>query len=94
MARRPAGEMQPHVHGETPEMAAVFAEVKDAIEHAIIEGRGPVSDSDYMAAAAIGVAREVCDRMLMRRPIDTAAAADFAAEMILHGLKGLPGAQP
>jgi AcrR family transcriptional regulator len=93
MARRPAGEMQPHVHGETPEMAAVFAEVKDAIEHAIIEGRGPVSDSDYMAAAAIGVAREVCDRMLMRRPIDTAAAADFAAEMILHGLKGLPGAQ-
>ncbi|MBL8556609.1 MAG: TetR/AcrR family transcriptional regulator [Phenylobacterium sp.] len=92
MARRPAGEMQPHVHGETPEMAAVFAEVKDAIEHAIIEGRGPVSDSDYMAAAAIGVAREVCERMLMRRPIDTAAAADFAAEMILHGLKGLPGA--
>ncbi|MBX3484579.1 TetR/AcrR family transcriptional regulator [Phenylobacterium sp.] len=92
LARRPAGEMQPHVHGETPEMAAVFAEVKDAIEHAIIEGRGPVSDSDYMAAAAIGVAREVCDRMLMRRPIDTAAAADFAAEMILHGLKGLPGA--
>lgn len=93
MARRPAGEMQPHVQGETPEMAAVFAEVKDAIEHAIIEGRGPVADSDYMAAAAIGVAREVCDRMLMRRPIDTAAAADFAAEMILHGLKGLPGAQ-
>lgn len=92
MARRPAGEMQPHVHGETPEMAAVFAEVKDAIEHAITEGRGPVSDSDYMAAAAIGVAREVCERMLMRRPIDTAAAADFAAEMILHGLKGLPGA--
>ncbi|MBJ7410917.1 MAG: TetR/AcrR family transcriptional regulator [Phenylobacterium sp.] len=92
-ARRPAGEQQPHVHGETPEMAAVFAEVKDAIQAAIVEGRGPISDPDYMAAACIAVAREVCDRMLMRRPIDTAAAADFAVEMILNGLKGLPGAR-
>lgn len=91
-ARRPAGEQQPHVQGETPEMAAVFAEVKDAIEDAITEGRGPVSDPEYMTAACIGVAREVCDKMLMRRPIDTATAADFAAEMILNGLKGLPGA--
>jgi len=90
-ARRPAGEQQPHIHGETPEMAAVFAEVRDAIENAITEGRGPVSDTEYMAASCIAVAREVCDKMLMRRPIDTAAAADFAVEMILHGLKGLPG---
>jgi len=90
MARRPAGEMQPHIHGETPEMTAVFDEVKDALEHAIIEGRGPLADTEYMTAACIGVAREVCDKMLMRRPIDTAAAADFTVEMILGGLKGLP----
>jgi AcrR family transcriptional regulator len=93
MARRPAGEQHPHVQGETPEMAAVFAEVKDAIEDAIAEGRGPASDSEYMAAACIGVAREVCDKMLMRRPIDTAVAADFAVEMILNGLRGLPEAK-
>jgi len=92
-ARRPPGEMQPHVHGETPEMAAVFAEVKDAIENAITEGRGPVSDAEYMAAACIGIAREVGDKMLMRRPINVGAAADFASEMILNGLKGLPGAK-
>lgn len=91
-ARRPAGEQQPHVQGETPEMAAVFTEVKDAIESAIAEGRGPLSDTEYMACACIAVAREVCDKMLARRPIDTAAAADFAVEMILGGLKGLPGA--
>ncbi|MFZ5719915.1 MAG: TetR/AcrR family transcriptional regulator [Pseudomonadota bacterium] len=91
MARRPAGEAQPHIHGETPEMAAVFAEVKDAIEEAIAEGRGPAADSEYMAASCIGIAREVCDKMLMRRPIDTAAAADFAIAMILHGVMGLPG---
>jgi AcrR family transcriptional regulator len=93
MARRPAGEMQPHIHGETPEMAAVFNEVRDAIENAINEGRGPKADTEYMTAACIGVAREVCDKMLMRRPIDTAAAADFAVEMILGGLRGLPGAR-
>ena len=90
MARRPAGESHPHVQGETPEMAAVFAEVKDAIENAIGEGRGPAADSEYMAAACIGIAREVCDQMLMRRPIDTAAAADFAVAMIMGGVKGLP----
>ena len=89
MARRPAGEMQPHIHGETPEMAAVFEEVKDAIEDAIAEGKGPASDSEYMAASCIGIAREVCDKMLMRRPIDTAAAANFAVRMILGGVKGL-----
>ncbi|WP_430421437.1 TetR/AcrR family transcriptional regulator [Phenylobacterium sp.] len=93
MARRPAGEAQPHIQGETPEMAAVFNEVKDALEHAITEGRGPLGDTEYMTAACIGVAREVCDKMLMRRPIDTAAAADFTVEMILGGLRGLPGAK-
>jgi len=93
LARRPAGEAHPHVQGETPEMAAVFSEVKDAIEDAIAEGKGPVVDSEYMAASCIGIAREVCDKMLMRRPIDTAAAADFAVAMILGGVMGLPGSK-
>lgn len=91
IARRPAGEAHPVIQGETPEMAAVFAEVRDAIEEAISGGSGPVADPDYMAAACIAIARDVGDRMLTRRPIDTAAAADFAVAMILHGLQGLPG---
>ena len=41
----------------TPEMAAVFAEVKGAIEDAISEGHGPLSDADYMACACIAIAR-------------------------------------
>ena len=93
MARRPAGETHPHVQGETPEMAAVFAEVKDAIEDAIAQGKGPASDTEYMAASCIGVAREVCDRMLARRPLDVPAAAEFTIAMITGGVKGLPGAQ-
>jgi hypothetical protein len=43
-----------------------------------------------MAAACIAIARDVGDKMLERRPIDTAGAAAFAVTMILSGLKGLP----
>ena len=90
--RRPAGEPHPHVQGETPEMAAVFAEIRDALAEDISERRIPYADPDYMAAACIAIAREVGDKMLERRPVDTAGAAEFAVTMILGGLKGLPKA--
>ena len=90
VARRPPGEPHPQVRGETPEMGAVFAEVRDAIEAAISGPKGPVCDPEYLAAACIALAREVGDKMLERRPIDTAGAADFAVAMILGGIRGLP----
>src|ERR1700744_2666314 len=90
---RPAGEPHPHVHGETPEMAAVFAEIRDALAEDIAERKGaPFADPDYMAAACIAIARDVGEKMLERRPVDTAGATDFAVAMILGGLKGLPKA--
>ena len=92
VARRPLGEPHLHVQGETPEMAAVFAEVRDALADAVTERSGPLADPDYMAAACIAIARDVGDKMLERRPIDTAGAAAFAVKMILSGLKGLPAA--
>ena len=92
VARRPAGEAHPQVRGETPEMAAVFGEVRRAIESALA-GRENAADVDYMTAACIAIARDVGDRMLARRPVDTAAAADFAVGMILNGLRGQPDAQ-
>ena len=91
-ARRPPGEPHLHVQGETPEMAAVFAEVRGAMEEAIADRKGPAADPDYMAAACIAIAREVGDKMLERRPIDTEGATAFAVTMILNGLKGLPQA--
>ena len=93
VARRPAGEPHVHIQGETPEMAAVFAEVRDALSEAIADRQGPAADPDYMAAACIAIAREVGDKMLERRPIDTKGATAFAVTMILDGLKGLPKAQ-
>ena len=91
--RRPAGEPHPHVHGETPEMAAVFAEIRDALAEDIAERKGaPFADPDYMAAACIAIARDVGEKMLERRPVDTKGATDFAVAMMLGGLKGLPKA--
>lgn len=91
-ARRPPDEPHLYIQGETPEMAAVFNEVRAAMEQAIAGPHSAVSDPDYMAAAAIAVAREIGDKMLERRPIDTRGAAEFATTMILNGLKGLPKA--
>jgi len=92
VARRPAGEPHLHVQGETPEMAAVFAEVRDALQDAVADRQGPAADPDFMAAACIAIAREIGDKMLERRPIDTEGAAAFAVAMILNGLKGMPKA--
>ena len=39
---------------------------------------------------SVEVAREVSDKMLERRPVDTAGAADFAVKLILGGLPALP----
>ena len=90
LARRPPEEVVPHVHGETPEMAAVFNEVREAIVDEIAKGRAPAADPDYVAAACIAIARDVGERMLTRRPIDTQGATEFAVAMIQGGLQGLP----
>jgi hypothetical protein len=47
-------------------------------------------DLDYLTASAIAVAREVGDRMMARRPIDVAGAADFVLRLIMGGLPNLP----
>ena len=88
-ARRPPGEHHPRLGAATPEMAAVFAEVRAAITQAFARDGGPAADPDFMAAACIAIARDIGDKMLERRPLDTRAATDFAVAMILGGLTGL-----
>ena len=81
----------PHIRVEGPEQKAVFDEVRAVIADGIDRGLAPRVDADYLAAAAIGVAREVCDRMLERRPdIDIEAAVEFAHRMIQGGVGALP----
>jgi len=93
-AKRPAGEKHPHMRIQTPEMERVFEEVRDAFVQAMEHDAAPRVDADYLASACIAVAREVGDKMLERRPIDTAAATDFAVKLIQGGLPALPRLAP
>jgi len=86
---RPAGEVFPHARA-TPEIVAVFDEVRGGFEKVLAHDHAPAVDLDYLTAACIAVAREIGDKMLERRPVDTAGAADFAVKMILGGLPALP----
>jgi len=86
---RPVDERQPHLRTDTPEMTAIYEEVRLGIEDAIERGLAPRLDSDYLAHACIGLAQEVGAAMLRRSPPDPESAARFAAGLVL---KGLPGA--
>jgi AcrR family transcriptional regulator len=88
------GERRPRLRLETPEMEAVFEQVKWAVSDVLERGHGPRVDLDYLAAACIALAREVGELMLERRPIDTPAAVEFAVKMILGGLPALPRLDP
>jgi AcrR family transcriptional regulator len=92
IARRPAGEAMVVVRGDSPEIQAVFAEVRSAFAEAIAARKAPIADPDYLAAACIGLAREVGQKMLQRRPVDIDAAAEFTTAMILGGVRGLANA--
>ncbi len=89
-AQRPAGEGMPHVRAQTPEMQAVFQQVRWSISDALERDRSAPVDADYLAAACIGIAEEVGHKMLERRPVDVPGAIDFAVRMILGGLPALP----
>lgn len=89
-AHHPAGEKHPQMRVQTPEMERVFEEVRDAFLQAMEHDAAPRVDADYLAAACIAMAREVGDKMLERRPIDTSAAADFAVKLIMGGIPALP----
>jgi AcrR family transcriptional regulator len=75
---------------DTPEMKAIFEEVRLQIEQAIARGLAPNVDPEYLAAASIGVAREVGECMLARGGDDVAHASAFCAGLILKGVAGAP----
>ncbi len=87
---RPVEERQPHMQVETPEMRAVFEQVRNSIELIRRKDQQSHVDAEYLAAACIAIAREVGHHMLMRRPLDTEGAAEFAVQMIMGGLPALP----
>jgi AcrR family transcriptional regulator len=74
------------VRFDTPEMKAVFDEVRADVERVMAQDGVSELDAEYLTAAAVGMAREIGDRMLLRRPIDPVSAAEFAASIFLKGV--------
>ena len=77
------------VRVDTPEMQTVSDEICADLEIVMDKlGLGHL-DCDYITAAAIGMAREMGDHMLKRRPVDPKAATDLAAKAMLAGIEAL-----
>ena len=86
-----AAENGPMPHARnTPEILAVFEEVRRVF--AAIMGRDVSAkvDIDFLAASCIAVAREIGDRMIERPVVDVPAATDFVVRLILGGVPNLP----
>jgi AcrR family transcriptional regulator len=83
------GEPVPHARN-TPEMLAVFEEVRAAFAATMGRDLADKVDLDYLATSAIAVAREVGERMIARSPVDVAGAADFVVRLIMGGVPHLP----
>ncbi|GAB5501559.1 MAG: TetR/AcrR family transcriptional regulator [Pyruvatibacter sp.] len=86
--RRKSGSMR--VRMDTPEVVAVFDELRLDIDRAISQDVLPKVDPEYLTAAFVGIAFEVGDRMQAREPFDSAAAAEFATKLFLGGVNALP----
>ena len=77
------------VRVDTPEMLAVADEIRNDLAHILARNEAPGIDIDYLTAAAIGVAREMGDNMLQRRPVDVQGATAFATAVLLAGVRDL-----
>lgn len=78
------------VRVDTPEMQTIFEEIRMDVESVVRGGDAEGIDTEYLTAAAVGIARELGDHMLQRRPIDVDYATEFATAMALSGVAATP----
>lgn len=83
---QPINKRGPPVHADTPEMIAVYEEVREGVADAIARGLAPQVDADYFAVACIGAAQDVGKAMLARPSPDPEAAAQFVVKLLLGGV--------
>ncbi len=79
------------VRVDTPEMLAVADEIRADLERTLSKDVAVGLDLEYLTAEAIGIAREMGDRMLQRRPIDVEGTTKFASGLILAGARAMAG---
>ena len=92
LANRP-GEPAPRARN-TPEILAVFEEVRDVFAAIMDRDLAAKVDLDYLAASCIAVAREIGDKMMERRTVDVEGATDFVVRLIIGGIPALPRHAP
>ena len=85
ISRRNSGLLR--LQQDTPE---IIAGLRDDVEDAVRRGLLPSLDIDYFVAAIIGVALEVGDAMILRKPVDVDGAARFAVQLFTGGIPALP----
>lgn len=71
---------------DTPEFQAIFEEIRSHLDFMMQRGDMPSIDTRYLTAASIGIAREIGEQMLMRKPLDPKGAAEFCAAILFGGL--------
>ncbi len=79
------------VRVDTPEMLAVAEEIRADLEQTLTGDTAAGLDLEYLTAAAIGIAREMGDYMLQRRPVDVEGATRFASGLVLAGGRAMMG---
>lgn len=79
------------VRVDTPEMLAVADEIRADLEKTLSKDAAAGLDLEYLTAAAIGIAREMGDYMLQRRPVDVEGATRFASGLVLAGARAMIG---
>jgi AcrR family transcriptional regulator len=82
---QPISKRGPPVRADTPEMIAVYEEVRDGVAHAIARGLAPALDADFLSAAIIGAAQEVGKAMLAQPAPEPEKAARFVVQLVLGG---------
>ncbi|MBS0410482.1 MAG: TetR/AcrR family transcriptional regulator [Proteobacteria bacterium] len=82
-------EPMPHTRN-TPEMLAVFEEVRSVLADVMERGLAPKVDLDFLVASCIAVAREIGEKMVERRPVDVEGATEFVVRLLLAGVQAVP----
>lgn len=71
---------------DTPEMKATADEIRRDLERILSGDDAPDIDVAYLTAACIGIARDLGEVMLARKPIDVESASAFASDFALSAI--------
>lgn len=74
------------IHFDTPELHAVFDELRADLDAGVARGLFPAQDTDYLAATIMGAAVEVARRMIRRDPPDVDGAAHYLSHLLTEGM--------